>query len=136
MRMEYEKMLDRLYLILPKQSLAKERFELPLIESFIQGPKTQIKNFSAILKIIRRDEKHLFKYIGKEFGTAAFVEEGRLILNGKFSQIQTQKLFDDYIKQFILCPECKKPDTHVEERQGVRMLKCEACGAISSVKGL
>ncbi len=134
--MEYEKMLDRLYMSLPEHTKTKERFEMPLIESFTQGPKTYVKNFNAILKIIRRDEKHLFKYISKEFGTAAFVEDGRLILNGKFSQQQTQKLFDDYIKQFILCPECSKPDTNIAERQGVRMLKCEACGAISSVKGL
>ena len=77
--MEYDKMLDRLYENLPKHSLSKERFEMPTAESFIQGNKTIVKNFSAILKKISRNEKHLFKYIAKETATSATVIEGRLI---------------------------------------------------------
>ena len=138
--LEYEKMLDRLYLSLPKKALSKERFEMPVAESFIQGNKTTIKNFSGIMKAINRDseqaKRHIFKYFTRETGTSAVLEEGKMILNRKFSDIQVNNLLKAYIEQFVLCPECKKPDTHVMEKQGVKLLKCEACGAISSVKGL
>lgn len=134
--MEYKEMLDKLYDSLPKHSLSRERFEMPKAESFIQGTKTIVKNFSAILKKINRDEKHLFKYITKETATAATLSEGRMILNGKFSPEQVNRLLENYIKQFVMCPECKRPDTIVAEKQGVKMLHCEACGAVSSVKGL
>jgi len=134
--MEYEKMLDRLYMSLPEKTLSKERFEVPEAQSFMQGAKTVVKNYSQLLKLMRREEKHLFKFIAKEIGTAASVDEGRLVLNGKFSYDQVRKLFTDYFKSFVLCPECGKPDTQVIAWQGVRALKCEACGATTPVKGL
>jgi len=113
---------------------------MPVAESFIQGNKTTIKNFSGIMKAINRDseqaKRHIFKYFTRETGTSAVLEEGKMILNRKFSDIQVNNLLKAYIEQFVLCPECKKPDTHVMEKQGVKLLKCEACGAISSVKGL
>jgi len=134
---EYKKMLDRLYEALPEKTKKHERFEMPQADSFVQGTKTIVKNFSAILKTINRDEKHLFKFLTKETATAASVDEsGRLILNGKFSQDQINTLLQSYIKQFVLCPECERPDTHAVEKQSVKMLKCEACGAVSAVKGL
>ena len=134
--MNYDKMLDRLYLSLPKQALVKERFEVPKIDSLIQGKKTIIRNFGQIIKTINRKEKHLFKFITKETATAATISEGMLILNGKFSQQQISNLFENYIKEYLLCHECGKPDTHFTYQQGVKIMKCEACGAVSPVKRL
>ena len=129
-------MLERLYLSLPKHALEKARFEIPAFESFVQGNRTIVKNFSAVLKIIRRKEKHFLKFLTKELATPAAAEEGRLIITGKFSQMQLQTLLKSYVETFVLCHECKKPDTKIVEEQGVKMLKCEACGAISPIKKL
>jgi translation initiation factor 2 subunit 2 len=135
--MDYEKMLDRLYASLPESTKKHERFELPPVDSFIQGKKTIVRNFPALLKAINRDGKHLFKFIAKETATSAAIDDNnRLVLSGKFDRNQVNGLVESYVSQFILCPECKRPDTHVAERQGIRVLKCEACGATSSVKGL
>lgn len=135
--MDYEKSLDRLYTSLPESTKKHDRFVMPEADSFMQGNKTIVKNFSLILKTVSRDQKHLFKYLVKETATSASIDENnRLVLNGKFSREQVNKLIESYISQFLLCPECKRPDTTVVEKQGVRMLKCEACGALSSVKGL
>jgi translation initiation factor 2 subunit 2 len=132
--MEYEKMLDRLYLSLPKKALEKSRFEIPDVDAFIQGNRTILKNFSQLAKTVNREEKHLFKFMTKELATAASIEEGRLLLNGKFFPPQLQKIFDAYVKAYVLCPECGKPDTKFVDYQGVKMLKCEACGAMHPVK--
>jgi len=130
-------MLERLYAGLPEKSKKHERFEMPTGESFIQGNKTIVKNFSQILKAINRESKHMLKFFAKETATAAAIDDSnRLVLSGKFNYEQVNRLISSYITQFILCPECKRPDTKVVEKQGIRMLKCEACGAISSVKGL
>lgn len=135
--MEYEKMLKGLYASLPEKTKRHERFQMPEAESFIQGNKTIVKNFSSITKVIGRDSKHLLKFLAKETATSASVDDSsRLVLSGKFSHDQVNRLVSSYINQFLLCPECKRPDTKVVEKQGVRMLKCEACGAISSVRGL
>ncbi len=130
-------MADRLYAGLPERTKTRERFEMPQAESFFHGHKTIVRNFASILKVINRDRKHLFKFLAKETATSAAIDEtNRLVLNGKFTRDQVNRLVSSYITQFVLCPECKKPDTKVVEKQGVRMLKCEACGALSSVKGL
>jgi translation initiation factor 2 subunit 2 len=135
--MEYEKMLDRLYASLPEKTKKHERFQMPVAESFQQGTKTIVRNFSQIIKTINRDERHAFKFLAKETATNAAMDEGgKLVLNGKFSNQQINDLVASYINQFVLCPECKRPDTEVVEKQGVRMLHCEACGAIRPVKGL
>ena len=109
---------------------------MPVAESFIQGNKTILKNFGAILKKISRNEKHIIKYFAKETATSVTQEEGRLILNRKFPHEQVNKIVKNYITQFVLCPECKRPDTEIIDKHGIRMLHCEACGAVSAVKGL
>ncbi|MCX6799353.1 MAG: translation initiation factor IF-2 subunit beta [Candidatus Diapherotrites archaeon] len=135
--MEYEKMLDRLYASLPESTKNHERFQMPAADSLRQGPKTIVRNFPQILKAINRGSKHICKFLAKETATATSIDDtGRLVLSGKFSNQQINDLIAGYTTQFVLCPECKKPDTKVIERQGVKVLKCEACGAIRSVKGL
>ena len=127
-------MLSRAYLSLPKQALSKERFEMPKIESHIQGKKTLVNNFSQVAKALGREEKYIFKYITQEIGTAATISEGKLVLNGKFTHQQVSNIFMDYAKQYLLCHECNRPDTHFIDQHGVKMLKCDACGAIFPVK--
>lgn len=134
--MEYEKMLDRLYLSLPAQTKTKERFEMPEITSHIQGPKTFIKNASAILKAIHREENHLVKFITKELGTPTTAAEGRIIITGKFSEKKITDTVINYIKTYVLCKECKKPDTKFIEINNIKMMKCEACGAVTPIKQL
>jgi translation initiation factor 2 subunit 2 len=134
--MDYDKMLDRLYISLPKNVLNKERFEMPRTESAVQGKKTIIKNFSQIAKTINRDEKHIFKFFTKETAAAGTIADGKLVLSGKFSFRQIQELFESYLKHYVLCLECKKPDTVFIEHNGIKMLKCEACGAVSPIKRL
>ncbi|MBI4210946.1 MAG: translation initiation factor IF-2 subunit beta [Candidatus Diapherotrites archaeon] len=132
--MEYEKMLNRLYMSLPEKTTSKERFELPVMESSVQGKKTIIKNFSQALKTVKRGEKHFYKYLTKETATAAAMDEGKLVMNGKFFPDSINKLFTNYINEYVLCHECKKPDTEIIERNGVKVLKCTACGALNPLK--
>jgi len=132
--MEYEKMLTRLYSSLPERTASKERFELPKLESNVQGKKTIIKNFSQALKSVKRDEKHFYKYLTKETATAAILEAGKLTMTGKFYPDQINKLFENYLKEYVLCHECGKPDTNIMEQSGIKLLKCTACGALNPLK--
>lgn len=132
--MDYEKMLDRLYMSLPEKTVSKERFELPQLDSSIQGKKTIVRNFSQAIKSVKRDEKHFYKYLTKEIATAAAIDEGKLTLTGKFTPDVINKLFLAYLKEYVLCHECGKPDTEIIERSGVKTLKCTACGALTPLK--
>lgn len=129
-------MLKRLYMSLPEKTVSKERFELPTMQSTIEGKKTIIKNFSQAMKTISREEKQFYKYLTKETATAGTIEDGKLILSGKFYQDTISKLFTSYLKEYVLCHTCGKPDTQIIDKSGVKVMKCTACGAISPLKKL
>ncbi len=129
-------MLKRLYMSLPEKTVSKDRFELPTMQSTIEGKKTIIKNFSQAMKTISRDEKQFYKYLTKETATAGTIEDGKLILSGKFYQDTITKLFASYLKEYVLCHACGKPDTQIIDKSGVKVMKCTACGAISPLKKL
>ena len=132
--MDYDAMLERAHKAIPKKNLGRERFEIPVMESFIQGNKTIIRNFEKTVKSLNRDPKHAFKFFVGEVATSSSMDADNLVLNGKFSGEEVQKIFREYVDRFVLCKECKKPDTKIMEQQGVKMLKCEACGALSAIK--
>lgn len=129
-------MLERAYLSIPKKALENERFEIPKAESMIQGSKTIIKSFNNLMKQMKRDEKHFIKYLTKETATGITKSNNQLIINGKVNSFQLNKLVENYFRQFVLCPECGKPDTKVITQNKAKLLKCEACGAINPVRGL
>lgn len=132
--MDYDSMLKRLYMSLPEKTVSKERFELPIMQSTVEGKKTIIKNFSQAMKTVARDEKQFYKYLTKETATAGTIEDGKLTLSGKFYQDNISKLFTGYLKEYVLCHTCGKPDTQIIDKSGVKVLKCTACGAISPLK--
>jgi translation initiation factor 2 subunit 2 len=136
MDLTYEEMLQRAYLSIPKEALEHERFEIPRADSLIQGKKTFVRNVDNLIKEMRRDKKHFLKYLTKETGTSVTQSGANVIINGKLGAIQLNKLIESYFKQFVLCSECGKPDTKIILQQGTKMMKCEACGAITPVKGI
>ena len=136
MEMSYEDMLNRAYLSIPKEALEHERFEVPRLDSSIQGKKTFVRGFSNLVKEMRRDKKHFLKFLTKEVGTSVTESGPNAMINGKIGAISLNKIVESYFNQFVLCSECHKPDTKIITQQGTKMMKCEACGAITPVKGI
>ncbi|MDD3160235.1 MAG: translation initiation factor IF-2 subunit beta [Candidatus ainarchaeum sp.] len=136
MKMNYEEMLDRAYLLIPKEALNHERFVIPVAESMIQGKKTIMKGISGLIKDMRRDEKHFMKYLMKETGLPITKNGNQIIINGKLGAIQLNKIIENYFKDFVLCASCGKPDTKILTENGAKVMKCEACGAIAPVKNI
>lgn len=132
--MKYEDMLDSAYKSLPEKTMKKERFEIPKLQVMVQGNKTIVVNFSKVIKEMHRSEKHAMKYFTSQAASAANIDGGRLMMKGVFSHQELQGFLDDYVKRFVLCKECTRPDTKIIEHKGVKMLKCGACGALSAIR--
>ncbi len=133
--MDYDSLLENAYAQLPDKLKGGERFEIPVLDAFVEGNKTIIKNFNAVLQKIRRDPEHLLKFFTKEFASPAGMEGDRLIIHRKLRVDVLNKKFVEYVNTFVICPQCSKPDTHLEGTgQRSKILVCEACGARSSVK--
>jgi len=131
---DYEKLLDRAIKQLPPEVLETKRFSIPKAYSVIQGNRTIIQNFKEIADKLNRDPQHLLRYLLRELGTAGNVEGKRAILQGKFTHFHINERIEDYVKKFVLCPECNRPDTRIIKEGRISLLKCEACGAKAPLK--
>ena len=131
---DYGNLLDRARAALPEKTLAFERFETPAIESFFQGSKTIIKNFDVILQKIRRPPQMLAKYFSKELAIPATIEGDKLVLHGKFYDRNLRDKLSAFVDAAVVCKECKRPDTKILEKDGVKTLICEACGARAPIR--
>ncbi len=131
---EYSQLLKNLYGSMPEKKVSTERFEVPQAEVLIQGNKTLIKNFDSICKTIRRDSKKVSKILLKELAAPGSMQGNALAIQGKFSDRVINEKIDYYVKNYVLCKECGKPDTHFEEEGRSTILVCEVCGARKPVK--
>jgi len=132
----YEWMLDRAYKLMPPIVFEKKRFEIPKAQTVIEGNKTILKNAKEIADKLNRDLKHILKFIGKDMGAAWRIDGNRAIFVGKFSSFTINQKIERYVKYYVLCPVCKKPDTKLVKIDRITVLKCMACGAISPVPPL
>ena len=126
---DYTTLLKKAKAELPKAETKSERFEIPKVNSFIQGNKTIINNFSQICTTLRRDPQQLLKYLQRELATPAIIDGPRLILGRKLPDDEINRRVKQYCGDFVLCKECKKPDTQLIKEDRFLFMKCTACGA-------
>jgi translation initiation factor 2 subunit 2 len=132
--MDYEKLLARAKKTLPEVADTKERFEIPKVKGLVEGNKTIITNFQQIVSILRREEKHLLKYLLRELATPGVIDGQRLIIGRKINSAIINEKIEKYAKEFVICKECGKPDTQIIKEGQVSVLKCTACGAKHPIK--
>jgi len=116
-------------------SKATERWEMPRAVVQVSGKRTIVRNFSEIAKTLRREPQHIAKYLFKELAVSGSVGDV-MEFQGKFGLEQINRRLEDYVKEFVLCSECGKPDTHLIKEGRLRFLKCEACGARRPVRAV
>ncbi|HEC88296.1 MAG TPA: translation initiation factor IF-2 subunit beta [Thermoplasmata archaeon] len=132
---EYHKLLTRAVEALPKEIIVRERFQMPKGVLFHEGNTTILKNMAEIASKLNRDIEQIFTYLLKELGTAGEIEGERAVFQGKIPINRIQERIEKYVKRYVLCRECGRPDTKLIKKNRTLMLKCEACGAIHPVAG-
>lgn len=126
---EYEELLDKAHSELPEILKEYSRFVTPQIRARIQGKTTVVQNLGEVSKIINRKPDMLGKYLLREFGTMGSSDDQRLLMKGQFRQYQIQEKFEEFLRLYVICPECSRPDTRIIQEMRVNFLKCEACGS-------
>jgi translation initiation factor 2 subunit 2 len=130
---EYVNQLDRALKQMPSTTTCDSRFAIPALKIFIEGKTTIFDNFDAICDYIRREQEHVMKFLLNELGTAGKIVGDRVIFQGRFSREEVERQIQRYMDEYVLCWECRKPDSHFEKQERVWVLKCDACGAIRPI---
>jgi translation initiation factor 5 len=102
---------------------------------------TLIINSDEIAKLIKRPIEHISKYISHALScpTKKEKEYNCLGFKGNYTSELITKYFMDYVKIYVLCPNCDLPETILfiqKEKDKPKGLShiCNACGKISLVK--
>jgi len=133
--MNYEELLNKAFEKLPKVKDSGERFEIPKIDLMIEGSQTIIKNFVQIANTLRRDPEHMLKFLTKELAAPGAIKQQRALFTAKLATSAVQQKLEVYIRDYVICKECKRPDTKLVKENRITILTCEACGAKYGVKG-
>ncbi len=126
---DYLAYLERAQAKLPEIKGSGERFVVPEPKLITEGKTTVFENFAAIADKLNREPEHLFKFLVKELGTAGKIEGTRAIVHGRFTSGVVSELIDAYVREYVTCSECGRPDTHLIKEDRILTLRCDACGA-------
>ncbi len=127
-------MLEQAYEKVKQVDAHTGRFEVPKIKGHFEGRKTILTNFFQIASHIRRKPEHFQKFMLRELAASGQKEEDRLVLNIKVPSAKINQKIEQYLKEFVLCRECGKPDTELVKEDRLSFVKCLACGAKHSVR--
>ena len=130
----YEQLLDEAYSKIKVVTSSSDRFETPKVQGQVQGKNTIITNINEIASYIRRPVEHLAKFLQKELAVSGVLEKDRLVLKTHLNSGKVNEKIQLYVKEFVLCTECKKPDTEVISEKGIKFKHCLACGAKSPIR--
>lgn len=130
--MDYESLLSEAYTKV-KPIEAKDRFDVPKVNGFIEGNKTIISNFLQICSYLRRAPEHAKKFLEKELAAPGKIDGERLVLVKKIPARKIDEKVEEYVKDFVLCKQCGKPDTELIKQGEFWFIHCQACGAKHSI---
>jgi len=96
------------------------------------GVKTVIENMTAIAKALEIPPEYPTRFFGYELGSQATYEDSTdrtcTIIKGKHTLQDLDRLLEEFIKKFILCPKCKLPETKISVKKGQVRIDCRGCG--------
>ncbi len=125
----YQALLERAHAKLPPVRTGGERFQVPEPDVMSDGKNTMIRNFQEITATLRREPDHVIQYLAKELGCAGVLDLPRGVLKSRLTKDQIAQRIREYTAKYVICSECKRPDTHLQKDGRLTLLVCEACGA-------
>eukprot|EP01041_Mallomonas_annulata_P008502 gene8502-17534_t len=111
------------------------RYKMPRITAKVEGRgngiKTVLTNIFEVALSLNREAPEITKYFGCEMGsqTTFSAEIERAVVNGNHNAQDLQNKLSTYIEQFVLCKQCRLPETSYRIKNGIIAQKCAACGS-------
>jgi translation initiation factor 5 len=92
------------------------------IEGNGNGIKTVVPNISEIADKLGREVECLMKYFAHELAVTTKFKDDKWIMTGSFQQDTIQATLFDFVKKFVLCKECRNPETIVQMDEKKRLM--------------
>lgn len=138
----YSELLGRVFGILRQNNpdLAGDRRKFTIIPPIIGregSKKTAFTNISELCRRMRRPVEHVTSFLLTEMGTTGSMDANqRLIIKGRFQQLQVENLLRRYIGEYVTCKTCRSPETQLSKENRLFFMKCDSCGSSRSVAAI
>ncbi|MBI4017407.1 MAG: translation initiation factor IF-2 subunit beta [Candidatus Aenigmarchaeota archaeon] len=129
---DYETLLKRAEQKINRADV-RERFEMPIAIVSVQGNSTTIANFAELARTLRREPRHVLKFLTRELAVPGELQGNRATFQGKFTPEQLRMKLERYANEYVFC-SCGKPDTDLVREDHLLRLKCQVCGTKRVVK--
>jgi translation initiation factor 2 subunit 2 len=113
----YQVLLERAHAKLPALRTGGERFQVPEPDVMTDGKNTVIRNFQEITGVLRREPDHVIQFLAKEFGCPGVLDLPRAVLKSRLTKDQISQRLREYTAKYVICSECKRPDTHLKKEE-------------------
>ena len=131
---DYDALLDRARERIPKDISARSRWTMPEPDILIEGSQTILRTFADIVNAMDRDAPHVYQFLLNALGTSGTREQTRVLFKGRVPPVRIKEKLVAYVKAFILCDQCRAPDTRFIKEGRTSLLQCQACGATRPVR--
>mmetsp|Transcript_11863 Transcript_11863/g.12783 ORF Transcript_11863/g.12783 Transcript_11863/m.12783 type:complete len:423 (-) Transcript_11863:211-1479(-) len=114
------------------------RYKMPRITGKVEGRgngiKTVLMNITDVADALKREAPEITKFFGCELGAqTTYSADNRAVVNGAHRDNDLQSHLSKYIENFVLCKNCRLPETHYKVKDGLISQKCLACGSKDTV---
>lgn len=109
---------------------------IPAIVLYKESKKTIFASFPKLCEYLKRSDEHVAQYLFAELGTTGnFDGTRRLIIKGKFQQMQLEMVIKRYMGEYVHCQTCKTLDTDLKKGENrLVFLTCNKCESRRSVR--
>ena len=105
------------------------RYQMPPLRGHSEKTWTVIPFFDKTTNALHRQKEEVLKFLGLSLHTQTKFNQGRACIKGHFCDNDLHQALRRYIEEFVLCGDCKKPETAYRVRKSGKIVqKCFACG--------
>lgn len=109
---------------------------IPALVLYKESKKTIFASFPKLCEYLKRADEHVAQYLFAELGTTGnFDGTRRLIIKGRFQQMQLETMIKRYMGEYVHCQTCKTLDTDLKKGENrLVFLICNKCESRRSVR--
>jgi translation initiation factor 5 len=109
------------------------RYQITPLQTYViikKGtPITILDNFTDFCIELLFDSQLLIKIIGKLLSCKSGINKNdQYYLQGQYSNVQVKEIVYEFIKKYLLCCKCDKPEINLKHKNNKIKQKCRACG--------
>lgn len=110
------------------------KINLPPLQVHRKNKLSIFVNINTYSEKLNRTKEHISNFFREEMGTATSINgQNQLIIHGILNEAKCESIMRKYIKQYVMCKQCKSIHSTMIKDNGLTYLECKQCFAKTSL---